>query len=204
MPITDPHKKSIQEKRTSIGAQRNPASQEAILKAAENLLLEKGPGGFSIEAVARTAKAGKPTIYRWWPSKAALLLDIYHRQKQMQTYPASGSLDEDLFLFLKGLLDHWKTGAGAAVFRSVIAESQSDASAANALRAYISERWTQSSQIFKDGKDRGEVADWVDPELALETVSGYAWSRLLTGRLDMSDEEIRLAARHFANGVRLR
>ena len=66
------------EGRRSIGARRNPESAEAILEAAEAVLLESGYAGFSIEAVARKARAGKPTIYRWWPSKAALLLDVYH------------------------------------------------------------------------------------------------------------------------------
>ena len=87
------------ERRTSIGAQRNPASEEAILKAAEEILVESGLGAFSIEAVAKRAKAGKPTIYRWWPSKAVLLLDVYHRQK---TVPMSdtGKVEEDIFLFV--------------------------------------------------------------------------------------------------------
>ena len=67
--------------RRSIGSARNPQSQEAILEAAEAIFADEGYAGFSIEAVARRAKAGKPTIYRWWPSKAHLLLDVYTRQK---------------------------------------------------------------------------------------------------------------------------
>ena len=63
-------------RRTSIGSQRNPASEEAILQAAQDILLEGGLPAFSIGAVARRAKAGKPTIYHWWPSRAALLLDL--------------------------------------------------------------------------------------------------------------------------------
>ena len=49
-------------KRTSIGARRNPATEEAILQAAEAILQEGDLAGFSIEAVARRARAGKPTI----------------------------------------------------------------------------------------------------------------------------------------------
>ena len=64
------------ERRRSIGSRRNPETQEAILEAAEALLLEGGVAGFSIEAVARRARAGKPTIYRWWPNKTALLLEV--------------------------------------------------------------------------------------------------------------------------------
>ncbi|MET0170455.1 MAG: helix-turn-helix domain-containing protein, partial [Aliihoeflea sp.] len=67
--------------RRSIGARRNPQSQEAILDAAEALLGDAGTAGFSIEAVARRARAGKPTIYRWWPNRTLLLLDVYKRFK---------------------------------------------------------------------------------------------------------------------------
>ncbi len=63
--------------RRSIGAQRNPDSERAILDAARDLLAEEGLAGFSIEAVARRARAGKPTIYRWWPDKTRLLLAVY-------------------------------------------------------------------------------------------------------------------------------
>ena len=69
------------EGRRSIGARRNPESADAILQAAEAILTERGTAGFSIEAVAKRARAGKPTIYRWWPSRTALLLDVYQRRK---------------------------------------------------------------------------------------------------------------------------
>ena len=53
-------------KRTSIGAQRNPASEDAILTAAAEILTEGGLSAFSIEAVARRAKyedaTGEPKL----------------------------------------------------------------------------------------------------------------------------------------------
>src|SRR3954469_6843902 len=111
--------------RKSIGAQRNPASEAAILTAARELLDKEGYAGFSIEAVARRARAGKPTIYRWWPSKAALLLEVYQRQKRVDI-PDSGSLEEDLVGFLKNLFAHWRDTPSGSVYRSLIAEAQSD------------------------------------------------------------------------------
>ena len=76
------------------------------------MLLEGGLGAFSIEAVARRAKAGKPTIYRWWPTKTALLLDVYQRQKAMIRYPDTGDIEADLLGLLTSLLDFWKSEAG--------------------------------------------------------------------------------------------
>ena len=111
--------------RKSIGARRNPESAGAILDAAEAVLREAGYSGFSIEAVARRARAGKPTIYRWWPSKAALLIDVYQRQKRVEV-PDTGRLEEDLVGFLKNLFAHWRDTSSGNVFRSLIAEAQSD------------------------------------------------------------------------------
>ncbi|MDQ0420354.1 AcrR family transcriptional regulator [Peteryoungia aggregata LMG 23059] len=176
-------------KRTSIGAQRNPASEEAILTAAAEILREGGLSAFSIEAVARRAKAGKPTIYRWWPSKAALLLDIYHRQKGETFYPDTGSTREDLIAFLETLLGFWKT-SGGEVFRSIIAEAQSDPAALGALRDYAVTRCRASGIILERGVTRGEIREALDIPLVMELFSSFCWQRLLTGRLDPSRDQM--------------
>ncbi|MFN4207741.1 MAG: TetR/AcrR family transcriptional regulator [Agrobacterium albertimagni] len=176
-------------KRTSIGAQRNPASEEAILTAAAEILREGGLSAFSIEAVARRAKAGKPTIYRWWPSKAALLLDVYHRQKGETFYADTGNTREDLIVFLETLLGFWKTSAGE-VFRSIIAEAQSNPDALEALRDYAVTRCRASGVILNRGVARGEIREGLDIPLVMELFSSFCWQRLLTGRLDASREQL--------------
>lgn len=190
-------------RRTSIGAQRNPDSEEAILAAAEAILLEEGFAAFSIEAVARRAKAGKPTIYRWWPSKAALLLDVYHRQKQEASFPDSGNVRDDLWLFVRGLLSFWQGNSGA-VLRSVVAEAQSDPTTLEALRNYLLDRWRQTGKILQHAQERGEIRPHTSPELLIEILSGFAWSRLLTGRLDCSDAEIDAVVNAVVDGIAVR
>jgi len=185
--------------RRSVGAKRNQASADAIRGAAEELLLEAGYAGFSIEAVARRARAGKPTIYRWWSGKAALLLDIYHRQKRVD-YPDTGRLDEDVFQFLKGLFGHWRETSAGTLIRSIIAEAQSDAKAAAALDEYNHKRQQQTAEMIGRAKRRGEVMEEIDPELAAELITSYARSRLLANRLDVEDAAIRSAVRHLLGG----
>lgn len=175
--------------RKSIGARRNPDSADAILDAAEAVLMEVGYSGFSIEAVARRARAGKPTIYRWWPSKAALLISVYQRQKRF-AYPDTGSLEDDLATFFRNLFANWRDTPSGSIFRSIIAEAQSDETAAAALAKYAESRRTQTAQMVERAKTRGEVAAGVDATLIADVVSSFAWARLLTGRLDASDEEL--------------
>lgn len=178
-------------KRASIGARRNPASQQAILDAAEAVLNEGGLAGFSIEAVARRARAGKPTIYRWWPTKAALLLDVYQRFKNARPFPDTGTLEGDLRAFLNNqLIGFWQDGLSGTVFRSIIAEAQSDPQAAEALFAYERGRRKFAEQIIERAKARGEVSADLNGALVIELIAGFAWHRLLTGRLGEADKDI--------------
>jgi AcrR family transcriptional regulator len=193
--------KPTEKARRSIGAKRNPDSADAIRDAAEAVLLEAGYAGFSIEAVARRARAGKPTIYRWWPSKAALLLDVYQRQKGDVDYADTGSVEEDMFRFLKSLFRQWRETPAGSIFRSFVAEAQSDATASAALADYARERRAHTGQIVERAKARGEVPAGVDPTLAADMLSGYAWIHLLTNRLDEDDETIRKAVRIVARGL---
>ena len=86
------------ERRASIGARRNPETEAAVLDAAEALVEEKGISGLSMEAVARRARAGKATLYRWWPTRGALLMAVYQRQKRIAGYPDTGTLEGDVLV----------------------------------------------------------------------------------------------------------
>lgn len=188
--------------RRSIGARRNPASAEAILEAAEAVLQEDGYSGFSIEAVARRARAGKPTIYRWWPSKAALLVEVYQRQKRHIVYADTGDIEEDLYLFAQSLFAQWRDTPAGNIFRSLVAEAQFDRTAAAVLADYAEGRRAFTGKLVERAKARGEVAGNVDPTQVADLVSSYAWIHLLTGRLDEDPDRLRAAIRTIVCGIK--
>ena len=188
--------------RRSIGAQRNPASQEAILEAALAVLMENGLSGFSIEAVARRARAGKPTIYRWWSSRAALLLDVYHHQKCAHfTFADMGDARSDLIAYLTHLLTTWRNPVTGALFRCVVAEAQGNPATATAFAAYMTDRRHMSSEIVRRGQARGDLSASIEPERVTELLASYALGRLLTNRLDMSEDEIAATVDMVLNGA---
>lgn len=171
--------------RRSIGARRNPASQEAILDAAQEILNEEGIAGFSIEAVARRARAGKPTIYRWWPNRTLLMLDVYQRFKNARGFPDTGSVRGDLISLLENhLLGFWKDSLCGTVYRAIIAEAQNDADAAAALFAYQTERKKTTVVIIERAKARGELAPEVNGELVIDMIISFAWHQLLINRVE--------------------
>jgi AcrR family transcriptional regulator len=191
----------IDDRRRSIGARRNPETERAILDAAEAIMAEEGIAGFSIEAVAKRARAGKPTIYKWWPGKTALLLDVYHRQKPASVHLDTGTVEGDVFAFLTGVFAHWgDTGAGQ-VFRFIVAEAQRDEAAEASLADYAAERRVQSGQIFQRGIDRGELSPDIDIGICADLLAGFIWKRLLTGRIERDPAELRQVARQLVRGL---
>jgi AcrR family transcriptional regulator len=188
--------------RRSIGALRNPESEQAILRAARELIAEEGLAGFSIEAVARRARAGKPTIYRWWPSRTLLLLDVYAGLKQDLAKLATGSLESDVADFLLGLMGFWRDTVAGDVFRSVLAEAQSDPEARNAVAAYHLERLAETTAMLARPR-QGEAPLTTEQARRLADASvAYAFNKLLMGRLDVPEREVRAVARMLAAGAR--
>jgi AcrR family transcriptional regulator len=186
--------------RRSIGAQRNPESAEAILAAAEALLSEEGYGGFSIEKVARRARAGKPTIYKWWPNKAALLLDVYLRQKAV-AMPDTGRLEDDIIQFVDSVLSYWRDTPAGATFRAVIAEAQSDETAGAVLADFAREREADTSYLILRGLERREVREDIRATDAARWIGAYLWYRLLTNQLVAGSSMTRTDIRILVGGL---
>jgi AcrR family transcriptional regulator len=69
--------------RPHTGGRRNEAAEQAILRAAAELLAAGDGVLITMAAIAERAGVGKQTIYRWWPSKSAVLLDaMIHRAEE--------------------------------------------------------------------------------------------------------------------------
>ena len=54
----------------------------------------------------------------------------------------------------------------------------------------MAERRGLSRRLVEKAQERGEVRADIRPELVTEMLSSFAWGRLLTGRLDISDADI--------------
>src|SRR5260221_14491515 len=83
------------------GRKRSEESRRAILVAALALFSERGYGAVSIEGIAARAGVGKQTIYRWWPSKADVLLEAAAEKADLHVrLDDHGSYVADLRAFL--------------------------------------------------------------------------------------------------------
>jgi AcrR family transcriptional regulator len=164
---------------------RGAARTDELLQVTLELAAEIGYPGLSMEAVARRAGVGKHTIYRRWPSKAALMLDALSRVWTAGLdYRDTGDVRADLreqFLRSSSALSTPPIGP---VYRGVIAEAQSDP----ALRATLHERFLltveeRTLDRITRAQHTGELVADVDLEFAAEVLCGTLYYRhLLTTR----------------------
>lgn len=136
---------------------RSEKSRTAIVKATRELLLERGFDGLSIEAVAARAGVGKQTIYRWWPSRPALVADVMleDADKILASVRHTGDLAADLVEWVGKLAVSLTTVRGSAMLRTLTAAGMEHEDTAVKLRAGFSKPLHDSvrSRLLAEGID---------------------------------------------------
>ncbi|OCB25617.1 TetR family transcriptional regulator [Mycobacterium malmoense] len=127
---------------TQVGAprRRSEKSRTAIVTATRELLLERGFDGLTIEAVAARAGVGKQTIYRWWPSRPALVADVMleDADKLLAAVSHTGDLAADLVGWVGKLVASLTTARGSAMLRTLTVACMEHEDTAVRLRAGFS------------------------------------------------------------------
>jgi AcrR family transcriptional regulator len=171
------------------GRPRSERARKAILHAATQLLLERGLGAVSMDAVAERAGVSKATIYRWWPSKEMLALEaLYADWATVSTPRDTGTLRGDLL----SLLRPWVRELGRRPFGRIVAAlvtaAQTDPNFGAEWRAhFIEPRRDQARAIFGRAIARGEIPAKTNVEVALDLLYGSLYHRLLHGHAPLND-----------------
>jgi AcrR family transcriptional regulator len=171
------------------GRPRSEESRQSILRSTLKLL--KQDGGFaelSIEAVAADANVGKTTVYRWWPTKAALVADAFSASADEELrFPNTGSVHADMSLQMRRVIRIFRSKRGKVV-AALIAGGQSDPELIEAFRdRFLWPRRRQAYQTLQRGIDRGELPAGSDLDLILDSLYGPIYMRFLI-RHDKLDE----------------
>ena len=162
------------------GRPRSEESRQAILHSTLKLLKETGFPQLSIEAIAADADVSKATVYRWWPTKAALVADAFSVSAEQELrFPDTGSVRKDMSLQMRQVIRVFRSQRGKVV-AALLGGGQSDPELLAAFRErFLWPRRQQAYQTLQRGIDRGELPDGIDLDLTLDSLYGPIYMRFL-------------------------
>jgi AcrR family transcriptional regulator len=156
------------------------ASHAAIMDTVYALLQEKSVRDLTMEEVAKRAKVGKPTLYKWWPTKATLVLAMLcERMAPNLEKPSDLTAEESLRFRVRRLIDAFN-GPFGKIVAGLIAEGQSDPGILQEFfDRWVSPRRTATIADLQRGKNASELRSEAEPELLNDAIFGAIYYRLL-------------------------
>src|SRR5580692_4503669 len=156
------------------------ASHAAIMDAVYALLQEKSVRDLTMEEIAERARVGKPTLYKWWPTKATLVLAMLcERMAPNLEKPTVLTAEESLRFRVRRLIDAFN-GPFGQIVAGLIAEGQSEPAVLQEFFGrWVSPRRTATIADLQRGKDAGELQAETEPELLNDAIFGAIYYRLL-------------------------
>ena len=150
------------------GAVRSQAARSAILAAASELIARDGYDHLTIEGIAARAGVGKPTVYRWWPSKSALIAECLIDETLLPaviTPRNTGDVMADVTEWLDTVIRFASTDANALLIRSLVA--------AGVENPEVTEQLSHRLGATPESLEGRLAAAVVDGELRPDTAVGH-------------------------------
>ncbi|GLY84135.1 TetR/AcrR family transcriptional regulator [Actinoallomurus iriomotensis] len=160
---------------------RSERARQAVLEAADDLLVERGFAGVTIEGIAARAGVAKQTIYRWWSSKVDVLIEAFvDDMAQYLTPPDEGDLEHRLRTHLSRSARFLTRTAPGAVFRALAGQAQHDPEVAARFRAECLGPLRALDRLpLERAVERGELPPDTDLDFAVDQLVGPLYYRVL-------------------------
>ena len=182
-------------RRPHTGRRRNDAARDAILDAAFRLLSAPQAEALTIDAIAAEAGVGRQTIYRWWPSKGAVVADALARHARVAVPERdTGSFAGDLEAFFTDSFAGLENENYARRLRQIVAEAQRDEAVAQVLADFTAVRRAALRALLERGREAGELAPDADLDMLVDMAYGVLYYRLLVGHAPLDEKAARSLA----------
>ncbi|MCX4608309.1 TetR/AcrR family transcriptional regulator [Streptomyces mirabilis] len=172
-------------KPTPDSTRRSEKSRRAIFDAALALVGEVGYPKTTIEGIAARAGVGKQTIYRWWSSKADVLLEAFIDlsaqaaeaadrsqvlgERAEYVIPDTGDLASDLKLVLRATVDELQNPKFEIPSRALAAEGVvNEALGVEFVTKLLEPQLQLYVKRLRSAQDKGDLRPDIDPRIALE------------------------------------
>ena len=180
----------ILKKSSSRGRPRNQRAHRAILDATLNILKTEGIRAASIERIAAESGVAKQTIYRWWDSRADIILEIMVERATLKIEPAdTGSFRLDMQTFLKQFFRLTEVELRPLLGAQFVEILQKPEYGLRFRQTVSSWREDYYQEIFRRALGRAEISADSDREKYWEMISGFIWFRVMFPMAKISDED---------------
>lgn len=174
---------------------RTARVRAAVLRAAGDLLTERGFAGLDLTEVAVRADVGKTTVYRRWRTPAGLVADLLSEMAESSLPHAdTGSLRGDLLANARLVARTLADPRQGPLFKALAAAASCDSTTAVALHAFYDARLAEWSPCIAAAVARGELPDGTDSRAVLSAVSAPLYYRLLASGDPIDDQVATTAA----------
>lgn len=182
-------KKEHSAKKAPVGRPRSETTRLQILNATIKLLQKNSIQAISIEAIAKEAGVSKATIYRWWDSKAFVVVDAFIENHLVKTpIPFELGPRKALTSHFRALVEQYSEWPGRLVAQ-ILGEGQSDPAILRAFRErFHYGRRGLIREALEQWKDSGQIPADTNVELLMDIIYGAAYMRLMIGHAPLTDD----------------
>ncbi|HWD55629.1 MAG TPA: TetR/AcrR family transcriptional regulator [Acidimicrobiales bacterium] len=160
---------------------RDEAARRRVLGSARKLVSQLGPHAVTVDEIAGAARVGKQTIYRWWPSKSAVIMDALIELTDPEPDDLPDSTYEAIRLQMRRVARMFSSRNGDLI-RELVADAQGDPGVARDFRdRFFAHRRARGEATIARGVENGELRADLDVDDALDLLYSPLWLRLLIG-----------------------
>ena len=119
-----------------VGRPRSQSARRAVLHAVDDLLVDVGYAAMTMKGIAEAAGVGRQTVYRWWATKAEILLEasLEDARDELAT-TAQADAAADLLAHVRALATFLTTSPSGLAYRALLGEAQHDPAVLRLVRS---------------------------------------------------------------------
>ena len=161
-----------------------------MLDSARNLVYERGPRAATVDEIAASAGVGKQTIYRWWPTKSAVIMDALAELTDPEQDDLPTSTYEAIRLQMRRVAGMFASRQGRLI-KEAIADALGDPSLAEDFRRrFFAHRRARGAKPIASGIASGELRQDLNIDDVLDLLYGPIWLSLIIGHRPMGPRAV--------------
>ncbi|KRC58585.1 TetR family transcriptional regulator [Agromyces sp. Root81] len=179
------------------GRPRSEDARAAVLRAVDDMLVDEGYAAMTMKGIANRAKVGRQTVYRWWSSKAEILLEASATDAARElTVPQGPDAEAEIAGFLTALSTFLTDSDAGLAYRALLGEAQHDRKVAELLRG-TDVLGDAARAVIQSARGRGALKDESDLGALTAELVGPIVSRILIEDWRGRPDELQEMARRF-------